>query len=391
MSGLIAQPAASQASPAGLSSLCPVLDAACVTHFLRFVHPADFAACFLVSRLWYECAMDTSLPFWRVLDRETFSLLNRSVHQPRPFCGCAALKAYRRLGRAVLEEVDLVRLGSCGETDDDGLSDVCAASLRDLVGLLFSDGAQRLQTLRLPSAPELAFKALHSGRALPPHSAPLNFVYRSLADVHFTVHSPCRHNALPQLRTLWMPAGSVAVTGKCFARIFEVAPQLCELYAPALRSLTEAAVQHLAGRPALRVNLLDTEPLPPSVEILCGVCRAPLWRGLTSFAKAPPTQRHITEEWYTNEPPSEGCQTTRLHDEPAMINCANGCHAAHQLYLVDAGTGAVALHGWRYGIAVGDGTGHTVGGLPPVVGLPPLAQVVPCAGPPGADGAAATA
>jgi hypothetical protein len=29
--------------------------------------------------------------------------------------------------------------------------------------------------------------------------------------------------------------------------------------------------------------------------------------------------------------------------------------APFELYLIDAGTGGVALHGWRYGIAVGRG------------------------------------
>jgi hypothetical protein len=44
------------------------------------------------------------------------------------------------------------------------------------------------------------------------------------------------------------------------------------------------------------------------------------------------------------------------------------------LYLIDAGTGAVALHGWRYGVAVGRG-----GRMPGRRDGPPLALVAPAA------------
>ena len=384
MSSLPEQSGAGPASPGGGVVVCPALDAACVTHVLRFVAPADFKACLQVNRLWHECSLDTSLPFWRVLDSESFALLNGSEEQP--FCACHALKAYRRL-KDVLQEVDLARLYPCeaevgGWVGGPRSSAECAARMQELVGLLFGDGAPRLQTLRLPGAPVYAFKALHSERRLPPFSPVLPAAkFHQLADEHFTAF-PGGRGALPQLRTLWMPTGNHLIDGPCFNRIFQAAPQLEDMYAVDMLSLTHDALHELAGRPALRLNLLDVEPLPTAVDVVCGVCWAPLWRGLTSFCKAPPTQHHITEEWYTNEPPTQGCQTTLLGSDDAMINCANGCHAAHQLYLVDGGTGAVALHGWRYGIAVGDGTGRRGSVLlpapPPLVGLPPLAQVVPC-------------
>ena len=388
MSGQLEQSGGGPACPGGGGVECPALDAACVTHVLRFVAPADFKACLQVNRLWYECSLDTSLPFWRVLDSESFALLNS---KKQPFCACHALKAYRRL-KDVLEEMDLARLHPCVWGGNPRLSAQCAAITQKLVGLLFGEGAPRLQTLRLPGAPVFPFKALHSERRLPPFSPLLpSSSFHQLADEHFTALSG-GHGALPQLRTLWMPTGYHLIVGPCFSRIFQAAPQLEEVYAvDMLHALvrTHDSLHDLAGRPALRLNLLDVEPLPRAVDVVCGVCRAPLWRGLTSFCKAPPTQDHITEEWYTNEPPTEGCQTTLLSGDHAMINCANGCHAAHRLYLVDGGTGSVELHGWRYGIAVGDGTGPrgTVWGLapPPFVGCPPLAQIVPCTDPPGAD------
>jgi hypothetical protein len=372
------QSAAGPASPGSGSSVCPALDAACVTHVLRFVAPVDFKACLLVSRLWYECSLDTSLPFWRVLNWENFALLNdnRPGVRPRPFCACDALKAYQRL-KGVLEMLDLDRLHTCRlaqlRPESEPIMFHCEACLVTLAHLLFSAGAPRLQMLRLPGSPDVTF----TNR--PPDARP-SFFHEALHDSDFVAH-PGHPNALPQLRTLWMPyaRANVGLRGACFTHIFEVAPLLVELYPPHIGNLTVAALQQLAGRPALRVNVLDREPLPAQVDVICGICRAPLWRGLTSFCKAPPTQRHITEEWYTNEPPSEGCHTTQLGGHPDMLNCVNGCHAAHSLYLVDGGTGAVELYGWRYGIAVGDGTGPRASGWGgPLVGRPPLALVVPC-------------
>ena len=57
-----------------------------------------------------------------------------------------------------------------------------------------------------------------------------------------------------------------------------------------------------------------------------------------------------------------------------FIGCAPPA-AAFNLYLVDAGTGDVPLHGWRYAIAVGNGGGPLHGGRT----VPRLAVITPVA------------
>jgi hypothetical protein len=44
-----------------------------------------------------------------------------------------------------------------------------------------------------------------------------------------------------------------------------------------------------------------------------------------------------------------------VHAQAEQLTCRRRCHDAHTLYLVDAGSGGIDLHGWSYGIAVGDG------------------------------------
>jgi hypothetical protein len=194
-----------------------------------------------------------------------------------------------------------------------------------------------------------------------------------------------RPNALPSLATLRL-TNSARLFGTCLPALWAACPALGELYV-AGATLLETSVRHfLAPRPSLRVNLLDDAPLPAAVDVTCGLCAAPLLRGLTSFAKAPPTQRHISEEWYTNDAPPEGASARMHAGDARMLNCARNCHAAYELYLIDAGTGAVALHGWRYGIAVGRG-----GRMPGRRNGPPLALVAPAAPPVAAAAAAAGA
>jgi hypothetical protein len=74
----------------------------------------------------------------------------------------------------------------------------------------------------------------------------------------------------------------------------ESCPALQELYI-AHTPLLETSVVYLAQQDHLRINLYDADPLPAAVDVACGICAAPLLRGLAAFAKAPPTQRHITE------------------------------------------------------------------------------------------------
>jgi len=335
----------------------PELDAACVTHILRFVAPEDFLAASLVNRMWRSCASDTSLPMWKRLDHKSFMLLAPKVSDferlddlaasqirtATKFTCSNALKAVRRL-RSMLTELNLsfVMLSSSDWRDDN-------AFLRELVSLIFSSGAPQLSELTIV---DLAMQGI------------------GLSDLDFSTSRGWRPPALPQLKTLSILCNE-GFNGSAFERIFLASPSLENLYLGMCSSLQSRYIsKYIAPRPALRVNLMDNAPLPRCVDVLCGICRSPLWRGLTSFAKAPPTQPHIAEEWYTNTQPTAGCVTTTLHGDERMVNCANRCHEPYALYLVDAGTGGVELHGWKFGIAVGDGTDAQRNG-------PPLAFIAP--------------
>jgi hypothetical protein len=352
----------------------PELDAACVTHILRFVAPDDFRAASLVNRLWRSCASDTSLPVWKRLNHRSFMLLAPKVsaferldelaasqiRTATKFTSSNALKAVRRL-RSVLTELDLrgLRISMyCGlyvvghipisssDWHDDN------AFLKELVSLIFSSGAPQLSELTIV---DLAMQGIASSSGLSDHDFSTSRVLPP---------------ALPQLKTLSILCNE-GFHGSAFERILLASPSLENLYLGMCSSLQSRYIsKYIAPRPTLRVNLMDNGPLPRCVDVLCGICRSPMWRGLTSFAKAPPTQPHIAEEWYTNTPPTAGCVTTTLHGDERMVNCANRCHEPYALYLVDAGTGAVELHGWKFGIAVGDGTDAQRDG-------PPLALIAP--------------
>jgi hypothetical protein len=350
----------------------PELDAACVTHILRFVAPDDFRAASLVNRLWRSCASDTSLPMWKRLDHRSFMLLAPKVSaferldelaasQIRTatiFTSSNALKAVRRL-RSVLTELDLRFLmisssdgthapfaatgGRSSRWHDDN------AFLKELVSLIFSSGAPQLSELTIVDL------AMH--RCI------------GLSDLDFST-SRVLPPALPQLKTLSILCNE-GFNGSAFEHILLASPSLENLYLGMCSSLQSRYIsKYIAPMPALRVNLMNNGPLPRCVDVLCGMCGSPLWLHLTSFAKAPPTQPHIAEEWYTNTPPTADCVTTTLHGDERMVNCANSCHEPYALYLIDAGTGAVELHGWKFGIAVGDGTDAQRDG-------PPLALIVP--------------
>jgi hypothetical protein len=89
------------------------LDSACVTQIARFIDDGPTFAAFLrVCRLWRACALDPSLPFWRVLNAERFRALGGDAPGAPPFCACAATLAVRRL-RAVLRRVDLRGAVAC--------------------------------------------------------------------------------------------------------------------------------------------------------------------------------------------------------------------------------------------------------------------------------------
>ena len=119
----------------------------------------------------------------------------------------------------------------------------------------------------------------------------------------------------------------------------------------------------------------------PPIDIACGICGAVLYRDLRSYVKAPPSQRHLTCELYTMQPPladavapmrrvlllpvGVGGADVEVDAEtldgqppnPRTVNCVRNCHARHGLYLIDAGTGSVDLHGFGFGIAVGRARG----------------------------------
>ena len=205
------------------------------------------------------------------------------------------------------------------------------------------------------------------------------------------------------------------VTGHGLERYLAHFPALEELNMAETPLSEEFVRLHLAPR-ALRTQLNRDEPLPRAVDITCGACGRHLWRNLRHFAIAPPTQAHIDEG-----ASSRLCsclafsslaltrQARRMVHERAAVG--RGCDAAHRrrraqpelraqlprcvsaaklsnscpesgcttfaapfnLYLVDAGTGHVPLHGWRYAIAVGNGGAQLTGGRT----APRLAVITP--------------
>ena len=132
-------------------------------------------------------------------------------------------------------------------------------------------------------------------------------------------------------------------------------PNLEELYLVGCRML-DTHIRQLATRtvgPPLRINFASGDPLPPYIDICCGVCGECMFRRVRSYAKAPPSQRHITygaphtptpsahrasrlprrrpvprplAELYTNEAPVRGAVAPMIGAEDASSQAsALGC------------------------------------------------------------------
>ena len=109
----------------------------------------------------------------------------------------------------------------------------------------------------------------------------------------------------------------------------------------------------------LRVNMLDELKLPASLKLFCGYCHQVLFEDVTGYLKRVGSQPHIAVEIHTDHRPlSGGCASYMAASAPGdplesaqTLNCASNCHDRMDLYLVDCGTGAVDLWGYRAGVA----------------------------------------
>lgn len=352
-------PDARASAPPPVAAVCPELDAACALRVARFVAEEDLRSFALVCTTWLGAARDPSLAVYTRLDAQRWALLGP---QGSPFCACGVARACARL-RNVLRHLDCRGLVPCDACRYPAGGDVADTS-RLLRTLLYSPGMPKLESLDLSEARRTARRRLSDS---------------DFTDAHAQL-SADQAPPLPALRSLRLVQCD-HIRGRAFEVLWTLCPGVVELFA-ARCPLTELSVRvWLAPRQGLRANLLDEEPLPEAVAVSCGVCGSALWPRLASFAKAPPTQPHISQEWYTNEPPPSGAVVpmqrgvagAQWPEDERTLNCARNCHAPHQLYLVDAGTGAVALHGWRYGIAVGDGVA-----TPLIEACPRLARATAC-------------
>lgn len=347
--------------------LVPELDSDCLLVLASYVDEADFKAFLCVSRTWLNAALTPTLPFWSVLDERRFKLLQGEEGH---FCGCAVARALKRLS-SILVAVDCAGMTHCGAATC-GIDKLALALVR---GVLPSAATPfpRLVSLRLDR---------------PPDRPPVAEEHEPLRETIYLPRSPPAR-LLPALKVLSLSRDRTLCAP--WLRIWlAAAPQLEELYCGDCPHLRDDGIRVLSSQPRpLRANLLDAQPLPREVTVACGLCGRVLWSRLSSYARAPPTQPHIDVEVYTNTPP-DGATSPLAPGMGRCLNCSANCHAQHALYLIDAGTGDVELHGWRYGVAQGAG-GRFVGAHE----VPPLAVVAAAAPQPhaaaSASGAAAPA
>ena len=93
------------------------------------------------------------------------------------------------------------------------------------------------------------------------------------------------------------------------------------------------------------------------MRLECAKCDALLCGPLLSndYQLCAGSQAHLTNEVYTDAVPVAGLVdvTTPGHPAGSMLNCPNNCHGPLGLWLVDAGSGVIALNGKAFGYACG--------------------------------------
>ena len=123
-----------------------------------------------------------------------------------------------------------------------------------------------------------------------------------------------------------------------------------------------AAAAEAGAAPPPPLLLLPGEPLLdiPCGRLSCGACGQVLYETLgRGFLRGAPTQPHISYELFTDEEPSGATRPLIPGDASRrMLNCARGCHASRDLFLLAGAGGSVDTKGFRYGIAVGPGLVH---------------------------------
>eukprot|EP00002_Diphylleia_rotans_P035764 TRINITY_DN7837_c0_g1_i2.p1 TRINITY_DN7837_c0_g1~~TRINITY_DN7837_c0_g1_i2.p1 ORF type:complete len:146 (-),score=24.79 TRINITY_DN7837_c0_g1_i2:177-614(-) len=93
----------------------------------------------------------------------------------------------------------------------------------------------------------------------------------------------------------------------------------------------------------------------PMVDIVCGVCKAMLYKKLSEYSLFPPSQKHITVELFTNIAPLMENVSFPYNEDTARIACKNRCHTPQQYWLIDHGSGYVNRRAHLYAVAVGPG------------------------------------
>lgn len=334
------------------------LPAAAIARILTFLSsdPPAFAAASRVSRHWRACSSDQTLPFWRRLDAVSFAALSDRV----PLCACLAARAVARFGH-VLTHVNLSAAATCP---------ACRAPPVQVSPPRSPPGGGQLLQLLFAACPLLEELDLSCAPAEPgdaalmwlPARRPLLGLFGGglLEGILHAAHEV----RLPRLRFLSLSHTYYAGVARGVGRVLAQAPALEEVHCTGVRGAD--ALHELARARGLRLNLADAQRLPRAVDLACGLCGSLVVRGVTSFAKGPPSQRHLSEEWYVEAPPADA-DVAPLAGVALRLNCARNCHRPQGLYLIDAGTGAVDLHGWAYGVAVG----------PARDGRGPLAVVIP--------------
>jgi len=131
-------------------------------------------------------------------------------------------------------------------------------------------------------------------------------------------------------------------------------PNFCDLAG----SNSNVSSLHAKLKNLKRINLQNGMPLLGSIDLLCGICNAILYKGLSNYARSLPTQAHIETEIYTNTPPIKE-NISLASPSGRKINCKKNCH--RKRWLIDNKTGLIELHGYQYGLACGPGLTHIVG------------------------------
>ncbi len=100
------------------------------------------------------------------------------------------------------------------------------------------------------------------------------------------------------------------------------------------------------------IPVFDTT-LPEKVHIYCDICKTIMFENITHFMMGPPSQLHISNEVFTNQPwIPDNVSISKAFEDKNKISCKNQCHK--KLWLIDTGSGIVERHKFKSAIALGE-------------------------------------